>query len=82
MKGPRGPLQGVKLVASSTARAGTVPCMRMAGRGADLIMLGVPDGGDTPHRPPKLSPVRSEQVHGAARDLVTPSRLMSGGLPI
>ena len=42
-----GPLAGVKVVACSTAQAGTVPYMLMADLGADVIKIEVPDGGDT-----------------------------------
>src|SRR5689334_15082084 len=41
-----GPLQGVKVVACSTAQAGTVPYMLMADLGAEVIKIEVPDGGD------------------------------------
>ena len=42
-----GPLQGVKVVACSTAQAGTVPYMLMADLGAEVIKIELPDGGDT-----------------------------------
>ena len=42
-----GPLAGVKVVACSTAQAGTVPYMLMADLGAEVIKIEVPDGGDT-----------------------------------
>ena len=42
----RGPLQGVKVVACSTAQAGTVPYMLMADLGAEVIKIEVPDIGD------------------------------------
>jgi len=41
-----GPLQGVKVVACSTAQAGTVPYMLMADIGAEVIKVEVPKGGD------------------------------------
>jgi crotonobetainyl-CoA:carnitine CoA-transferase CaiB-like acyl-CoA transferase len=41
-----GPLQGVKVVACSTAQAGTVPYMLMADLGAEVIKIEVPDIGD------------------------------------
>ena len=41
-----GPLQGVKVVACSTAQAGTVPYMLMADLGAEVIKIEAPDGGD------------------------------------
>lgn len=43
---PGGPLAGVKVVACSTAQAGTVPYMLMADLGAEVIKIEVPDGGD------------------------------------
>ncbi|WP_158923759.1 CaiB/BaiF CoA-transferase family protein [Acidisphaera sp. S103] len=47
MTEPLGPLHGVKVVACSTAQAGTVPYMLMADLGAEVIKIEVPDGGDT-----------------------------------
>ncbi len=41
-----GPLQGVKVVACSTAQAGTVPYMLMADLGAEVIKIEVPEMGD------------------------------------
>lgn len=46
MEQPHGPLQGVKVVACSTAQAGTVPYMLMADLGAEVIKIEVPEGGD------------------------------------
>jgi CoA:oxalate CoA-transferase len=46
MAEPHGPLQGVKVVACSTAQAGTVPYMLMADLGADVIKIEVPEIGD------------------------------------
>ena len=46
MSEPHGPLHGVKVVACSTAQAGTVPYMLMADLGADVIKIEVPEGGD------------------------------------
>ncbi|HEY1931588.1 MAG TPA: CoA transferase [Acetobacteraceae bacterium] len=46
MSAPHGPLQGVKVVACSTAQAGTVPYMLMADLGAEVIKIEVPEGGD------------------------------------
>jgi crotonobetainyl-CoA:carnitine CoA-transferase CaiB-like acyl-CoA transferase len=43
---PHGPLQGVTVVACSTAQAGTVPYMLMADLGAEVIKIEVPEGGD------------------------------------
>ena len=42
----RGPLDGVKIVACSTAQAGTVPYMLMADLGAEVIKIEVPEAGD------------------------------------
>src|SRR3954462_576898 len=44
--GAWGPLQGVKIVACSTAQAGTVPYMLMADLGAEVVKIEVPEGGD------------------------------------
>jgi crotonobetainyl-CoA:carnitine CoA-transferase CaiB-like acyl-CoA transferase len=41
-----GPLHGVKVVACSTAQAGTVPYMLMADLGAEIIKIEVPETGD------------------------------------
>ena len=41
-----GPLQGVRVVACSTAQAGTVPYMLMADLGAEVIKIEVPETGD------------------------------------
>ena len=46
MTEPHGPLRGVKVVACSTAQAGTVPYMLMADLGAEVIKIEVPEGGD------------------------------------
>ena len=46
MTAPHGPLQGVKIVACSTAQAGTVPYMLMADLGAEVIKIEVPEVGD------------------------------------
>jgi crotonobetainyl-CoA:carnitine CoA-transferase CaiB-like acyl-CoA transferase len=46
MSEPHGPLQGVKVVACSTAQAGTVPYMLMADLGAEVIKIEVPEIGD------------------------------------
>jgi crotonobetainyl-CoA:carnitine CoA-transferase CaiB-like acyl-CoA transferase len=45
-----GPLPGVRVVACSTAQAGTVPYMLMADLGAEVIKVEVPDGGDNSRR--------------------------------
>src|ERR1700744_766855 len=47
MNEPHGPLQGVKVVACSTAQAGTVPYMLMADLGAEVVKIEVPEGGDS-----------------------------------
>jgi crotonobetainyl-CoA:carnitine CoA-transferase CaiB-like acyl-CoA transferase len=46
MTAAHGPLQGVKVVACSTAQAGTVPYMLMADLGAEVIKIEVPGVGD------------------------------------
>ncbi len=46
MTRPHGPLAGVKVVACSTAQAGTVPYMLMADLGAEVIKIEVPGVGD------------------------------------
>jgi len=46
MTEPHGPLSGVKVVACSTAQAGTVPYMLMADLGAEVIKIEVPEVGD------------------------------------
>jgi crotonobetainyl-CoA:carnitine CoA-transferase CaiB-like acyl-CoA transferase len=46
MNKPQGPLHGVKVVACSTAQAGTVPYMLMADLGAEVIKIEVPGIGD------------------------------------
>src|SRR5215469_6068700 len=50
MTEPHGPLQGVKVVACSTAQAGTVPYMLMADLGAEVIKVEVPGVGDNSRR--------------------------------
>src|SRR5205823_14749908 len=46
MTQPHGPLHGVRVVACSTAQAGTVPYMLMADLGAEVIKIEVPGIGD------------------------------------
>src|SRR5260370_40712264 len=46
MNKPDGPLHGVRVVACSTAQAGTVPYMVMADLGAESIKIEVPEIGD------------------------------------
>jgi crotonobetainyl-CoA:carnitine CoA-transferase CaiB-like acyl-CoA transferase len=55
MAQPRGPLAGVKVVACSTAQAGTVPYMLMADLGAEVIKIEVPDVGDGSRRAGQMS---------------------------
>ena len=50
MAEPKGPLDGVKVVACSTAQAGTVPYMLMADLGAEVIKIEVPGVGDNSRR--------------------------------
>ena len=46
MSAKPGPLAGVKVIACSTAQAGTVPYMMMADLGANVIKIESPKGGD------------------------------------
>tara|TARA_Y100000758_G_scaffold85185_1_gene57849 strand:+ start:3517 stop:4728 length:1212 start_codon:yes stop_codon:yes gene_type:complete len=46
----QGALSGVKVVACSTAQAGTVPYALMADLGAEVIKIEVPNGGDNSRR--------------------------------
>lgn len=50
MAEPRGPLDGVRAVACSTAQAGTVPYMLMADLGAEVIKIETPGVGDASRR--------------------------------
>jgi crotonobetainyl-CoA:carnitine CoA-transferase CaiB-like acyl-CoA transferase len=50
MTQPRGPLDGVKVVACSTAQAGTVPYVLMADLGAEVIKIELPGVGDPSRR--------------------------------
>ena len=50
----QGALSGVKVVACSTAQAGTVPYALMADLGADVIKIEVPNGGDNSRRAGEL----------------------------
>jgi crotonobetainyl-CoA:carnitine CoA-transferase CaiB-like acyl-CoA transferase len=50
MAQPHGPLAGVKVVACSTAQAGTVPYMLMADLGAEVIKIEPPGVGDGSRR--------------------------------
>src|SRR5919108_4865589 len=47
MRDSNGPLSGVKVVACSTAQAGTVPYMLMADLGAEVIKIETPGVDDT-----------------------------------
>jgi crotonobetainyl-CoA:carnitine CoA-transferase CaiB-like acyl-CoA transferase len=47
---PRGPLDGVKAIACSTAQAGTVPYALMADLGAEVIKIEPPGTGDRSRR--------------------------------
>ena len=55
MTQPHGPLHGVRVVACSTAQAGTVPYMLMADLGAEVIKIETPEGGD-PSRGSNVAP--------------------------
>jgi len=50
MAEPRGPLDGVRAVACSTAQAGTVPYVLMADLGAEVIKIEPPGVGDASRR--------------------------------
>jgi crotonobetainyl-CoA:carnitine CoA-transferase CaiB-like acyl-CoA transferase len=50
MAPPCGPPAGVKVVACSTAQAGTVPYMLMADLGAEVIKIEMPGVGDASRR--------------------------------
>lgn len=54
MTQPHGPLDGVKVVACSTAQAGTVPYVLMADLGADVIKIELPGVGDNSRRTSQL----------------------------
>jgi crotonobetainyl-CoA:carnitine CoA-transferase CaiB-like acyl-CoA transferase len=54
MTQPRGPLDGVKVVACSTAQAGTVPYVLMADLGAEVIKIERPGVGDPSRRTGRL----------------------------
>ena len=46
MKNNEGALSGLRVVACSTAQAGTVPYMLMADLGAEVIKIETPQSGD------------------------------------
>src|SRR6266852_766780 len=54
MPQPSGPLEGVKVVACSTAQAGTVPYMLMADLGAEVIKIELPGVGDNSRRSARM----------------------------
>jgi len=79
MTNPVGPLQGVKVVACSTAQAGTVPYMLMADLGAEVIKIEVPDGGDPqrvssvlPGHPSSFFETNNRGVKSVTLNLKTP----------
>jgi crotonobetainyl-CoA:carnitine CoA-transferase CaiB-like acyl-CoA transferase len=79
MSTPHGPLQGVKVVACSTAQAGTVPYMLMADLGAEVIKIETPDGGDNsrtmsilPGHPSSFFETNNRGVKSVTLNLKTP----------
>ena len=76
---PHGPLQSVKVVACSTAQAGTVPYMLMADLGAEVSKLETPDGGDNsrtmsilPGHPSSFFETNNRGVKSVTLNLKTP----------
>ena len=74
-----GPLSGVKVVACSTAQAGTVPYMLMADLGAEVIKIEVPVGGDPqrvssvlPGHPSSFFETNNRGVKSVTLNLKTP----------
>jgi len=74
-----GPLSGVKVVACSTAQAGTVPYMLMADLGAEVIKIEVPEGGDPqrvssvlPGHPSSFFETNNRGVKSVTLNLKTP----------
>lgn len=74
-----GPLKGVKVVACSTAQAGTVPYMLMADLGAEVIKIEAPQGGDTsrvasvlPGHPSSFFETNNRGVKSVTLNLKTP----------
>ncbi len=79
MAEPHGPLQGVKVVACSTAQAGTVPYMLMADLGAEVIKIETPEGGDNsrtmsilPGYPSSFFETNNRGVRSVTLNLKTP----------
>ena len=79
MANPDGPLKGVKVVACSTAQAGTVPYMLMADLGADVIKIEAPEGGDSsrvmsvlPGHPSSFFETNNRGVKSVTLNLKTP----------
>jgi crotonobetainyl-CoA:carnitine CoA-transferase CaiB-like acyl-CoA transferase len=79
MTNPDGPLKGVKVVACSTAQAGTVPYMLMADLGAEVIKIEVPEGGDgsrvmsvLPGHPSSFFETNNRGVKSVTLNLKTP----------
>lgn len=76
---PHGPLQGVKVVACSTAQAGTVPYMLMADLGAEVIKIEAPGSGDSsrtmsilPGHPSSFFETNNRGVKSVTLNLKTP----------
>jgi crotonobetainyl-CoA:carnitine CoA-transferase CaiB-like acyl-CoA transferase len=79
MTNPDGPLKGVKVVACSTAQAGTVPYMLMADLGAEVIKIEAPEGGDgsrvmsvLPGHPSSFFETNNRGVKSVTLNLKTP----------
>ncbi len=79
MTQPHGPLHGVRVVACSTAQAGTVPWMLMADLGAEVIKIETPNGGDPSRRmtvlpgmPSTFFETNNRGVRSVTLDLKTP----------
>jgi crotonobetainyl-CoA:carnitine CoA-transferase CaiB-like acyl-CoA transferase len=79
MPQPFGPLNGVKVVACSTAQAGTVPYMLMADLGAEVIKIEQPGKGDpsrsqgmVPGYPSSYFETNNRGVKSLTLDLKTP----------
>jgi crotonobetainyl-CoA:carnitine CoA-transferase CaiB-like acyl-CoA transferase len=79
MANPDGPLKGVRVVACSTAQAGTVPYMLMADLGAEVIKVEAPEGGDAsrvqsvlPGHPSSFFETNNRGVKSLTLNLKTP----------